>query len=41
MHFFDRFRKIFPKAKTKVMDAGHYLFEDALEESITEIEAFL
>jgi haloalkane dehalogenase len=41
LHFFDRFKKIFPKAKTKVLEAGHYLFEDALEESLTEIEAFL
>jgi len=41
LHFFERFKEIFPQAQSKVFKAGHYLFEDALDETLLEIEKFL
>ncbi|TDJ07890.1 MAG: alpha/beta fold hydrolase [Deltaproteobacteria bacterium] len=42
MKFFNRFREIFPKAKyVTYPNAGHYVIEDARDETISEIKEFL
>lgn len=41
-HFYERFREFFPEAKTHlIQDAGHYLLEDAPEETLEAIKTFL
>lgn len=42
MHFYERWMKIFPEAKSIVYkDAGHYVLEDKKEETLSEISSFL
>jgi haloalkane dehalogenase len=42
MHFYERWRKIFPKAEVQLYeDCGHYILEDGGEAVWQEIEAFL
>ncbi|MCO4795109.1 MAG: alpha/beta fold hydrolase [Bacteriovoracaceae bacterium] len=42
MHFFNRWTKFYPDAKTKVFaDAGHYVLEDKKEETLEMISSFL
>lgn len=42
MHFYERWTKFYPEAKTVVYNnAGHYLLEDEKEETLKEISTFL
>ena len=41
-HFYDEFCERFPKAvRHPIADAGHYVFEDALDELVTTSQQFL
>jgi haloalkane dehalogenase len=40
--FFDEFQRRFPRARTRYLDwAGHYVLEDAVEETREELKSFL
>jgi len=42
MHFYERWMKYFPEAKSIVYkDAGHYVLEDKKEETLSEVSSFL
>ena len=42
MKFFNRFREIFPEAQYKIYpEAGHYVIEDAREDTISTVKEFL
>lgn len=41
LHFYKRWKDIYPEAKAKLFNAGHYVLEDAKEECENEIENFL